>query len=328
MFASSEEPGDAPSPLRLVDKETPVDPVVFVRGQPGRRGAAVPRQFLKLLSGPNRQPFQQGSGRLEMARAIASADNPLTARVFVNRAWGHLFGSHLVDTPSDFGTRSPQPPLADLLDDLAVEFVRHDWSIKWLVRELVLSSTYQQSSDTRDDIERLDPENQLYARMNRRRLDFETMRDSLLYVSGQLQDQPIGGPSVEISGDEPSPRRSLYAHIDRQNFPGLFRVFDVASPDTHVPKRFETTVPQQALFLLNNPFVMSCARQLATDTQSLASDPHQRIVELYRLALGRAPDEWERQHGLQFIEQSSNTLATWAEFSQVLLIANEFFFVD
>jgi hypothetical protein len=337
VFASSREPGGEPSPLRLVDADELVTPVVFLRGQPGRRGPEVPRQFLALLAGPDRRPFEHGSGRLEMAQAIASPDNPLTARVLVNRVWGHLFGTHLVETPSDFGTRCPTPALQDVLDELAVEFVRHEWSVKWLVRELVLSSTYRQSSAQRDDLERIDPENGLYGRMNRRRLDFESMRDALLCVSGQLQAEPIGGASAEITGDDPSPRRSLYAHIDRQNFPGLFRVFDVASPDTHAPKRYETSVPQQALYLLNSPFAMQSAQRLADSTSRWADDPEERIVQLYRRILSRDPDASERQLAAEYLDasrggeaESSTSVAddAWAQLSQILMISNEFFYLD
>jgi hypothetical protein len=330
VFASSREPGGAPSPLRLEDADEATTPAVLLRGQPGQRGAQVPRQFLKILAGPDRQPFQKGSGRLELAEAIASVDNPLTARVFVNRVWGHLLGRYLVDTPSDFGTRSPQPVLLELLDDLAVELMRHDWSVKWLIREIVLSSAYCQSSHSCGAAAEQDAENQLNSHANRRRLDFEAMRDSMLYVSGQLKDQPIGGPSVEISNDHPDSRRSLYAHIDRQNFPSLFRVFDVASPDTHSPKRFETTVPQQALYLLNSPFVLNCAQRLAAGTADLAPNPEERIVAIYRRVLSRLPDAWERQRASEFLATAlgDSESEAWVQLGQILLVSNEFLYLD
>ena len=146
VFASCEEPGGEPTALRMVDRKSPQTAYVFRRGNPQNRGEEVPRQFLRLLSGPNREPFRNGSGRAEMAEAIADAGNPLTARVLVNRVWGKLFGSYLVDTPSDFGTRSQQPELLSALDYLAVRFMQNEWSIKWLVEELVTSATYQQAS--------------------------------------------------------------------------------------------------------------------------------------------------------------------------------------
>ena len=162
VFASSDEPGGDPTALRMVDRAEPRTAFVFLRGNSQNRGPQVPRQFLEVLSGPDRQPFQHGSGRREMAEAIASRDNPLTARVLVNRVWGHLFGSYLVDTPSDFGTRSERPRLLPALDYLAVEFMEHDWSIKWLVREIVTSATYQQASLDRPTASGVDPENRTY----------------------------------------------------------------------------------------------------------------------------------------------------------------------
>ena len=194
VFASSREPNDAPSPLRLIDAAEPIVPVVFLRGKPGRRGPKVPRQFLAVVAGPDREPFEHGSGRLEMADAIVANDNPLTSRVIVNRIWGHLMGNHLVVTPSDFGTRSAAPRLHRLLDDLAVDFARNEMSVKWLVRTIVTSSLYRQSSVPHDIAFERDPENALWTHAQRKRYDFETMRDALLFVSGQLDLHRIGGP--------------------------------------------------------------------------------------------------------------------------------------
>ncbi len=331
VFANSDEPGDAPAPLRLVDAKQLTEPVVFLRGQPGRRGPEVPRRFLAVLSGQDRAPFQLGSGRLEMAQAITDPKNPLTARVFVNRVWGRLFGSYLVDTPSDFGTRCERPELAELLDDLTVEFTNHAWSLKWLIRELVMSSAYRQTSHRTDHSAAIDPENRRFACMNRRRLDFEAMRDAILSVSGQLQAEIIGGPSVDVSGENPVPRRSVYAHIDRQNFAGLFRSFDVALPDTHNPKRFETTVPQQALYLLNSPFALHSAAQLAESSGAADGDPRQRIVAIYRQALARDPDRWELERAMAFVsgaDQTARESDAWAQLAQVLLLSNEFLYLD
>src|SRR5262249_14508294 len=153
---------------------------------PGRRGDAVPRQFLAVLSGPERKPFAQGSGRLELARAIASPSNPLTPRVAVNWVWMHLFGDGLVRTPSDFGLRGEPPTHPELLDYLATRFMEGDWSIKTLQRMILLSSTYQQSSENRRECMEIDPENRLAWRHNRRRLEFEEIRDSLLVAAGRL----------------------------------------------------------------------------------------------------------------------------------------------
>jgi hypothetical protein len=333
VFASSDEPGGEPTALRLIDGDKPRNASVFLRGNPQNRGPEVPRQFLELLSGPDRQPFHDGSGRREMAEAITNPDNPLTARVFVNRVWGILMGSYLVDTPSDFGTRSEQPLLLPALDYLAVEFIQHDWSVKWLIREIVTSATYQQASQERPAALAIDPENRTYWRMNRRRLDFEALRDSVLAASGQLRADAIGGPSEAIVGDGYSRRRTLYAFIDRQNLPGLFRVFDVASPDTHSPKRFETTVPQQALFLMNSPFLLDQSHAAAVRAAAdVPPECQPRIGALFRQILGRDPTAEEMRLSAQFVEQSTPTdpldVAVWSQMAQVLLLSNEFLFLD
>ncbi len=333
VFASSDEPGGEPTALRLVDRAEPRNAHVFLRGNPQNRGPEVPRQFLELLSGPNRQPFHDGSGRREMAEAIASEDNPLTARVFVNRVWGILLGSYLVDTPSDFGTRSDPPLLLPVLDHLAIEFIRNDWSVKWLVREIVTSSTYQQGSCEKQAAIAIDPENRTYWRMNRRRLDFEALRDAVLAASGQLQAESVGGPSAPITGETYSRRRTLYAFLDRQNLPGLFRVFDVANPDTHSPKRFETTVPQQALFLMNSPFLLDQSQAAAVRALAEAApDTAPRITALYRQILGRDPTSEEFELSSQFIGESPTQeipeSTPWSQLAQVLLLSNEFLFLD
>src|SRR5581483_1711746 len=159
---------------------------VFLRGNPNQLGDDAPRRFLAVLSGNERPAFRQGSGRLELAQAIVDRRNPLTARVFVNRLWLHHFGAGLVRTPSDFGLRSDPPSHPELLDFLASEFMEGGWSIKRMHRMILLSSAYRQKSEDREDARRVDPENTLVWKMNRRRLDFEALRDSLLAVSGTL----------------------------------------------------------------------------------------------------------------------------------------------
>jgi hypothetical protein len=286
-------PAAPPRAMALVDAPTPVTPRVFKRGNQNNPGEEVPRQFLAVLTGPQRKPFQKGSGRLEMAQAIASKNNPLTARVMVNRIWMYHLGSPLVRTPSDFGLRSEPPTNPELLDFLATRFMEDGWSLKKMHRLIMLSSVYQQSSDDNPAARKTDPENALYWRMNRRRLEFEAMRDSLLFASGKL-DLTVGGPSVELTTQPFTTRRAVYGFVDRQNLPNLFRTFDFASPDTTSPQRFSTTVPQQALFLMNSPFVVDQARQLALRAGVTASKPAaEKIRQLYRLAYGRdaAPDE-------------------------------------
>jgi hypothetical protein len=266
----------------------------------------VPRQFLEVLSGLNRQPFQNGSGRLELARAIASPDNPLTARVMVNRIWMHHFGVGLVKTPSDFGLRSEPPSHPELLDYLARRFIDDGWSIKNLHRLIMLSNTYQQASSDRADMRSADPDNRLLWRTTARRLDFEAMRDSLLFVSRQL-DPTIGGRAVELTSRPFPRRRTLYGYIDRLNLPTMYRSFDFASPDAHSPQRFETMVPQQALFLMNHPFVMDQARQLVASPEfAAASSAEQRIGVLYRQVFARSPTSDEIALARPFAEAIAN----------------------
>jgi len=366
VFDSSDEPKNAPSALRLVDAAQPREPVVFVRGNQGNRGDRVPRQFPMALSPAERKPFTQGSGRLELAAAIASPDNPLTARVFANRVWGRLFGQGLVSTPSDFGVRSDPPTHPELLDWLAFEFsegakfgdgemertrdgVKEGQSegekvgaqaslavsqspnpqspslagsrsssnplarsIKRLIRAIVVSAAYRQSSMASEAAIALDPENRLIARQNRRRLDFEAQRDAFLFVSGAL-DGTMGGPSVPIAADTTTPRRTVYAFIDRQNLPGLFRTFDFASPDTHAPQRFTTTVPQQALFLMNHPFALDQSRRLAAATRASSDAVDAGAVRaIHRRVFAREPDADEIALGVDFLASSSDggTVAT------------------
>ncbi len=297
IFASSEEQQDEDLPLRLVDKAEPKDIGVFVRGNDRNRTDPVARGFPMYFANLA-PPITRGSGRLQLADAITHAENPLTARVFVNRVWGHLFGEQLVRSPSDFGLRSEAPHHQDLLDLLATDFVNNGWSLKWLIREIVTSSTYRQSSEAAPELVIADPENQLWGRMNRRRLDFEALRDGLLNVSGRL-DERVGGESERIDTGEGGTRRTLYAHIDRQNLPGVFRAFDFASPDTHSPERPHTLVPQQALFLLNSPMVQRVARQLADSLPDV--EPNERIVELYRRVLARQPSPAETDSAQQFL---------------------------
>ncbi|HMF17338.1 MAG TPA: PSD1 and planctomycete cytochrome C domain-containing protein, partial [Gemmataceae bacterium] len=248
--------GAPPRAMVLEDLPAPYQPRVFLRGNPNNPGAEVPRRYLSMFD--KHPPFQKGSGRLELARAIASRDNPLTARVLVNRVWLHHFGAGLVRTPADFGLRSDPPSHPELLDHLATTFMDDGWSIKKLHRRIMLSQAYQQKSDDRPECLAADPDNRLLWKMNRRRLDFEAMRDALLAVGGKL-DRRIGGPSVSNITAPGSTRRTLYGHLDRLNLPGLYRTFDFPSPDATSAQRDLTTVPQQALFMMNNPFVLECA---------------------------------------------------------------------
>lgn len=316
----------APPRAHVLNEAAPVQPVVFLRGNPGNRGPAVPRQAPE-ISTPNRKPFTQGSGRLELAQSIASAQNPLTARVFVNRVWLGHFGHGLVRTPSDFGVRSDAPVHPELLDWLASTFVKDGWSVKRLHKRVMLSATYQQSSATSEAAYKLDPENRLLARQNRRRLDFESLRDSLLFASGKL-DLTQGGKAVDLFKAPFTGRRTVYGLIDRTSLPSVFRAFDAANPDTHSPQRFQTTVPQQALFLMNGPFVQEQAKALAA--RAVGTAPAEKVKALYRAALGRTPTKAELELATQFVGDDDGKAAfgRWPQLAQVLLLSNEFAFVD
>jgi mono/diheme cytochrome c family protein len=320
-------PGAPPRATVLTDLPTPVEPRVFQRGNPNNPGERVPRQFLEVVAGRSRRPFTNGSGRLELAQAIASPDNPLTARVLVNRVWGWHFGQGLVRTPSDFGTRSDPPSHPELLDHLAATFLADGWSVKRLHRRILLSAAYRQRSDDRPECRGSDPENLLLWRMNRQRLDFEATRDALLAVGGRL-DGTVGGPSVPDVLSPAARRRTLYGHLDRLSVPGLYRAFDFPSPDASSPRRDQTTVPQQALFLMNNPFVAECARGLLRRPEVAAEkDTDARVRRLYRLAYGRAPAAAGAALAREYLG-ASPAPAAWERYAQALLLANEFVFVD
>jgi hypothetical protein len=296
-------PGAPPRGMVLVDKDVPENPFVFIRGNPFNRGADVPRQSLEVLAGSQRSPFTNGSGRLELAQAITSKTNPLTARVMVNRVWMLHFGKGLVNTPSDFGLRSDPPTHPELLDWLAWNFMESGWSLKKLHRQIMLSAVYQQSSNDREDGLKIDPANNLLWKINRHRLEFEAMRDSLMAVSGKMEPA-MGGLPVDILAQPFTGRRSVYGYIDRQNLPGVFRTFDFANPDSTSPQRYFTTVPQQALFLLNSPFVVEQARRLATNATSLkVKKENERIDFLYRRVLQREPNKEEAKSGEEFVQQ-------------------------
>jgi mono/diheme cytochrome c family protein len=289
----------------VVDAEKPTDPVVFKRGNPGNRGDAVPRRFLLALSSKDapRPEWKEGSGRLELAQSIASPKNPLTARVFVNRVWMQHFGAGIVRTPSDFGKQGERPTHPELLDYLASKFVENGWSIKKLQRMILLSSTYQQASDINPKGFAADPENRLLWRVNRRRLDMEQMRDSLFFASGNLDTRTVGGPSVELWTAPFSPRRAVYGRVERQNLPGTFRTFDFASPDATSPQRFQTTVPQQALFLMNSPLAVTQARALASRPEIIAkADVNTKIRQVYLLLFNRLPTTDEAKMASTYLQ--------------------------
>jgi cytochrome c553 len=291
--------------MAMVDKPQPGQNVIFKRGNPGNRGDVVPRRFPLCVSPANkpRPVWTNGSGRLDLARAIASKENPLTARVFVNRVWLYHFGQGLVRTPSDFGRQGEKPTHPELLDWLAARFMADNWSIKKLHRVILLSSTYRQASDASPKALHLDPENRLVSHQNRRRLDLEQMRDALLYASGKLDTSKVGGKSEDLWKKPFTARRAVYGYVERQNLPGTFRTFDFASPDTTNPQRFRTTVPQQALFLMNSPFAAEQATALASlpEVSKSEGDPARRVRRLYLRLFGRLPDADEVQAAFAYL---------------------------
>jgi len=295
-------PGAPPRAMALLDNANPSEPRIFKRGQAGSPGDTVPRQFLEIIEGTDRKPFTKGSGRLELAQAIASTNNPLTARVLVNRVWAQYFTTPLVNTPSDFGVRCDPPSHPALLDHLAADFMRNGWSMKQLHKHILLSATYQQASLDQPRNHAIDPANRLYWRQNRKRLDFEAMRDTLLAIAGNL-DPALGGQAVNIDGQDFAPRRSIYGFIDRQNLPGMFRTFDLASPDTTSPARFTTTVPQQALFLMNSPFIARQSRELVERVKAGDNDEPGAVRELYELIFQRPPSREELKLARTFLER-------------------------
>ena len=322
-----EHPGAPNRAMVLLDNASPHNPRIFRRGNPGMKGDPVPRRFIAALSHGERKSFVEGSGRLEMAKAIADPANPLTARVMVNRVWQRLFGSGLVITPSDFGLRAEPPSHPKLLDFLAADFVENGWSIKTLIRSIVTSSTYQQGETIHQIYAEQDPGNRLLWQMNRKRLDFEAMRDSVLSVSGNLRLKQ-GGRSMHIANKPEASRRTVYGFVDRQNLPNLFRTFDFAGPDTTCPKRFTTTVPQQALYLLNSPFIEAQAKRLGARSGVTSADDEERIRVIYRLAYQREPSAEELALAKAFVDEFVPSAAAWERPGQALLVSNEMMFVD
>ncbi len=318
--------------MNVIEKAKPVNPRVFLRGDPSIRGGeGVPRQFLRLLD-PEQQPFpKDNSGRLELANHIADPENPLTARVFVNRIWGALMGGYIVDTPSDFGLEGSDPTHPELLDWLAMDFIAHDWSLKHLVRTIVASHTWQQSSALKEDQQEVaeDPENRLYWRANRQRVKIEVLRDSLLAVSGQLDPTPLGRPGP-LWGPEATHRRSIYGYIDRFNLDPTLSSFGFPSPAQTQGQRPETTVPQQELFFLNSPFVWDCAQKTYQKLAFSGEDNRQdRVNGLYQQILQRDAHPIEFERISKFIDvEKDRPGATWPLVTQSLLMSNEFQFVD
>ncbi|MFG0263186.1 MAG: PSD1 and planctomycete cytochrome C domain-containing protein [Novipirellula sp. JB048] len=327
--------GDKPEQgTKLEYRPGPRDLPSFIRGNPNRPGPLVPRRFLTVLTSTPR-PYQNGSGRLELAQSITTEAQALTARVLVNRVWLAHFNQGIVATPSNFGQQGSRPTHPQLLDDLAARFVREGWSIKRLHREILLSASWQQSSAVTVDRDHPDPENRWLARGNRRRLSFEEWRDAMLAVSDQLDLTPGGlSTPLEAAGNR---RRTLYATIDRRDLSPTLMVHDFPDANQHSPMRTATVTPLQGLFAINSPMLREQARGLANRLQqSSLEDDSSRIRQAYLLLFSREPNARELELGLAYLAPSqvpvdaeSEAVSTrWHRYAHVLLASNEFIFID
>lgn len=330
-------PGAESRAMVVKEAKKPVQPYIMLRGQTSARGDTVPRRFLKLLD-QKQKPFpDDSSGRLELAEHIVDPQNPLTARVFVNRVWGRVMGSHLVQTQSDFGLQGEKPTHPMLLDWLANDFVNNDWSLKKLVRRIVLSSTYQQASSDRNKPSKIDSQNKLLWRSPRKHLSIEAIRDSMLVISGQL-DATVGGRAEKLWDKDYTKRRALYGYINRFNLDPTLRAFDFPSPMQSQPGRVESIVPTQTLFTMNSPFVIDQAQAITRTSafENCVTD-EDRISTLFKSILQREPKQneierfqffVERQLRLKATKNTDDAKARWEHAAQALLMSNEFQYVD
>jgi hypothetical protein len=326
--------GGPPRAMVLTDRDTPVDSPVFLRGDPRRPGEKIDRR-LPLVLGGAALP-RDSSGRLELARAIIAADNPLTPRVIVNWTWTHHFGRGLVDTPGDLGLRGEPPVARELLDDLSRRFVDEGrWSLRWLHREIVMSSTWRQSSRRREDLAAVDPDDRLFGRALVRRLDWEPWRDALLSASGTLDLESRGGRPVDLDADDAVSRRTIYVLVDRQFLPGLMRTFDMTATDICTHVRSRTLVPQQSLAALNAPLVVTAARGLAARATREAADGGDAswVRHLWRASLARDPADDELASALGWLQEERGQPADGGfgareRLAQAVLATAEFEHID
>jgi cytochrome c553 len=299
------------------------DVAIHKRGDYNNLGDIVPRQMPGIIPGTAPRPVTEGSGRRDLAQWLTTDCAPLLARVMVNRVWQHHFGEGLVRTPGDFGVQGQPPTHPELLDYLAARFIESGWSLKDLHRIMLHTAAYRQSSHPTPEQLQADPENHLIARMNRQRLDAESLRDSFLAVTGQLDPTP-GGPAYP---DLATPRRTLYYRTNRSNLSTYTQLFDGAEPTSIVPARNELTVAPQALFLMNHPMALSAAEALAGLVgERPMPEP---VIEMYRRLYQRAPDEKELAFATGALEKLGYPEpGALVAFAQVMLSSNAFCFVD
>jgi hypothetical protein len=329
------------------DSRIPSDANVLTRGEVSQPAERVSRGFPQVLT--SKQPrIRSGSGRLELADFIASPDNPLTARVMANRTWLHLIGKGVVATPDNFGANGLPPTDQALLDNLALTFIDNGWSVKKLIRTIVLSRTYQLSSQFNEENFEADPDNTLVWRMPSRRLEAEAIRDTMLQVAGKLDFNALKGSPVAQRGEGNAGRRpggpsgfggpggdvlagethrSVYQPIVRDGLPEVFTLFDFPDPSLIIGDRPTTTVPAQALYLLNNPYVIRLSEEMADRVLAAKDDDKARLTEAYLLCYSRPPTDKELKKAQGFLEDYGRTRSrrtTWAVLCQAMFASAEF----
>jgi hypothetical protein len=310
--------------MHVVRDEKPVNLPVYIRGDVNNKGEVVERHFLQVMS---QQPvaLTDGSGRLPLARAIADRDNPLVARVFVNRVWGMLTGQPIVATTSNFGSLGDRPTHPELLDELAVELMTNGWSVKQLQRQIVRSARYRQSSDIDPTSRSIDPQNRWMWRMSRRRLSAEQLRDNLLAVTGLLE-HTLFGRSIDPQAQD-SVRRTIYSQVSRFQLNALLALFDYPDPNVHAARRTQTTTPLQKLFIMNSPLMNFFAERLVRIELSTSEASHEEQVRgLYNRLFAREPSSDELSLALKFI--ANNDESAWQQYAHALLASNEMMFLD
>jgi hypothetical protein len=297
----------------------PADARVEIRGEADNLGEVAPRRFLKILCSGEPPLFKNGSGRLELAEAITNPNNPLTARVMVNRIWQLHFGQGIVRSVSNFGQLGDRPSHPELLDFLTSRFVENHWSIKKLHRDIMLSATYALSSGETPENMAVDADNRLFWRANvAPRLDIEALRDALLFVAGNL-DLSMGGPPARLTDD--NKRRTVYGFISRNQIDPTLELFDFPDPNNTSERRMATVGPLQRLYFMNSSFIELQAKALAKRLNDAGGDDAAKITRAYRLLYGRAPTPAEAQLGMDYLRESREA---WPQYAQVLLASSEF----
>jgi Protein of unknown function (DUF1549)/Protein of unknown function (DUF1553)/Planctomycete cytochrome C len=324
-----ERAGEKPeNGTKLVYRPGPQDLPLFVRGDPNRPGEVVPRGFLTVLR-KDSVNFQSGSGRLELANAITSDAASLAARVIVNRIWLAHFGQGIVSTPSNFGIQGGLPTHPQLLEDLAARFIANGWSIKWLHREILLSTTWRQSVEASAAAVATDPSNRWLSHFNRRRHDFEAWRDTMLTASGVL-DLTQGGTSGNLD-EAGNRRRTLYCTVHRRELSTTFQIHDFPDPNQHSPNRFATTTALQGLYALNGPLLMEQSQLLAARLEKeFPDDEAARIQRAHWLLFSRSASPAEQKLGLEYMGDSVGDArkVRWQQYSHALLASSEALFLD